>query len=190
MRSAFARAGVALVTVGTVAAVFAGTSAQAAPPFTPDAVAEALTFTAVPDVTGTVPAGVCEARFIVRGGSGAGVSLAATSAPGQVTGSLTVSAGQTYRLGAGTSANGSSGGLGGNGNGGNGYSVGGYVGYGGGAGSVFQLGNSLAAVAGGGGGAGSSWQGDAAGGGGGAGVGGAGETVRQQVLTKLLVVRL
>lgn len=174
MRSAFLRAGVVLVTAGTFAAVVTGTSAQAAPPFTPDAVAEALTFSAVPDVTGTVPVGACEARFIVRGGSGAGFSLASTSAPGQVTGSLTVSAGQTYRLGAGTSANGSSGGLGGNGNGGNGYTVGGYVGYGGGAGSVFQLGNSLAAVAGGGGGAGNSWQGDAAGGGGGAGVGGAG----------------
>ena len=174
MRTVVTRAGVALVTAGTLVAVFAGSPAQAAPPFSPDAVAEALTFSAVPDVTGTVPSGVCSARFIVRGGSGAGANLGSVSAPGQVTGTLNVTAGQTYRLGAGTSANGSTGGLGGNGNGGNGFTVGGYIGYGGGAGSVFQLGNSLAAVAGGGGGAGNSWQGDAAGGGGGAGVGGAG----------------
>ena len=38
MRSAFLRAGVVLVTAGTVAAVVAGTSAQAAPPFSPDLV--------------------------------------------------------------------------------------------------------------------------------------------------------
>lgn len=86
MRSAFTRAGVALVTVGTVAAVVAGSSASAAPAFTPDVVAEALTFAATPDVSGTVPSGVCSASFMVRGGSGAGASIGATSAPGQVTG--------------------------------------------------------------------------------------------------------
>lgn len=174
MRSAFTRAGVVLVAVGTAASVFAGTSAQAAPPFSPDAVSEAMTYSAVPAVTGTVPSGVCSARFIVRGGSGAGLSLGSVSAPGQVSGDLTVTAGQTYSLAAGTSANGSTGGIGGNGNGGNGYTVGLFIGYGGGAGSVFQLGNTLAAVAGGGGGAGNGQQGDVAGGAGGAGVGGAG----------------
>lgn len=174
MRPSFVRAGVVLTTVATAGAVGIASSAQAAPPFSPDAVAEALTFSAVPEVTGTVPSGACSAQFIVRGGSGAGPSLAATSAPGQVRGSLTVTAGQTYALRAGTSANGSTGGIGGNGNGGNGYSVGIYIGYGGGAGSAFQLGNSLAAVAGGGGGAASTYGSSLPGGDGGGGVNGAG----------------
>ena len=174
MRSAFTRAGVALVTVGTVAAVVAGTSASAAPAFTPDAVAEALTFAATPDVSGTVPSGVCSASFMVRGGSGAGASIGATSAPGQVTGSFTLSAGQSYVLKAGSSASGITGGLGGYAVGGNGRTVTSYLGYGGGAASGLLLGSTLVAVAGGGGGASNDWQGNSAGGSGGGGTGGAG----------------
>lgn len=174
MRSAFTRAGVALVTVGTFAAVVAGSSASAAPAFTPDVVAEALTFAATPDVSGTVPSGVCSASFMVRGGSGAGLSIGATSAPGQVTGSFTLSAGQSYLLQAGSSANGITGGLGGYAVGGNGRTVTSYLGYGGGAASGLLLGSTLVAVAGGGGGASNDWQGNAAGGSGGGGTGGAG----------------
>lgn len=175
MRSAFVRAGVALVTVGTVAAVVAGTSAQAAPPFSPDLVGEALTFSAVADVTGTVPAGVCSGRFIVRGGGGSGLSLAVQSYPGQATGSLNLSAGQVVVLKTGTSANGITGGFGGFAAGGDGLTAGSDLGYGGGAASGFLLDGALIAVGGGGGGAGNNQQGNGPGGAGGGGTNGAGQ---------------
>jgi hypothetical protein len=175
MRPSFIRAGVVFTTLATAGAVSLATSSQAAPLFSPDLVGEALTHAAVPDVTGTVPAGVCSATFIVRGGGGAGLSLAQESYPGQVRGSLTLSAGQTVVLKTGTSANGVNGGLGGFASGGDGLTVGSYPGYGAGAASGFLLNGSVIAVGAGGGGAGNNFQGNGAGGAGGGGTNGAGQ---------------
>ena len=175
MRSSLVRTGVVLTTIATAGAVAFTSSAQAAPVFRPDLVGEALTLAAVPDVSGTVPAGVCSASFIVRGGGGSGLSLAAQSYPGQTTGSLTVTAGETVLLKTGTTADGVTGGLGGFATGGNGFTVGTDFGYGGGAASGFLLNGTVIAVAGGGGGASNDNQGNGRGGAGGGGTSGAGQ---------------
>lgn len=175
MRPSFIRAGVVFTTIATAGAVSLASSAQAAPPFSPDLVGEALTYAAVADVTGTVPAGVCSGRFIVRGGGGSGLSLAAQSYPGQATGSLNLSAGQVVVLKTGTSANGITGGIGGFAAGGNGLTAGSDLGYGGGAASGFLLDGAVIAVGGGGGGAGNNQQGNGSGGAGGGGTNGAGQ---------------
>jgi|GEM_PF-4385250 len=169
------RVGVVFTTIATVGAVSLASSAQAAPPFSPDLVGEALTLSAVPDVSGTVPAGVCAGRFIVRGGGGAGLSLGAQSYPGQTSGTLTLSAGQAVVLKTGTSANGISGGLGGFAAGGSGLTNTTNLGYGGGAASGFLLDGNVIAVGAGGGGAGNNYQGNGRGGAGGGGTNGAGE---------------
>lgn len=176
MRPSFIRAGVVFTTIATAGAVSLASSAQAAPPFSPDLVGEALTYAAVADVTGTVPGGVCSGRFIVRGGAGAGSSLYINSLsyPGQSTGSLDLSAGQAVVLKTGTSGNDISGGLGGFAAGGNGYTVGSDLGFGGGAASGFILNGTTIAVGGGGGGAANNFQGYGPGGAGGGGTNGAG----------------
>jgi LPXTG-motif cell wall-anchored protein len=171
----FIRAGVVFTTIATAGAVSLASSAQAAPAFFPDLLGEALTFSAVPDVTGTVPSGVCSGSFLLLGGGGAGLSLGAQSYPGQVAGSLTLSAGQSVVLKTGASANGSTGGLGGYAAGGNGLTNNTFIGYGGGAASGFLLDGTLIAVSGGGGGAGNNQQGNGRGGAGGGGTNGAGQ---------------
>jgi LPXTG-motif cell wall-anchored protein len=175
MRPSFIRAGVVFTTIATAGAVSLASSAQAAPAFSPDLVGEAQTAAAVPDVTGTVPAGVCSGSFIIRGSGGDGLSLGAQSYPGQVVGSLTLVAGQSVVLKTGAPASGSTGGLGGYAAGGNGLTAGSDLGYGGGAASGFLLNGTAIAVGGGGGGAGNNQQGNGRGGAGGGGTNGAGE---------------
>ena len=175
MRSSFVRAGVVFTTIATAGAVAFTSSAQAAPVFHPDLVGQAQTAAAVADVTGTVPAGVCSGSFIVRGSGGDGLSLGAQSYPGQVIGSLALTAGQTVVLKTGAPASASTGGLGGYAPGGNGLTAGSFLGYGGGAASGFLLNGVAIAVGGGGGGAGNNQQGNGRGGAGGGGTNGAGE---------------
>ena len=174
----FIRAGVVFTTIATAGAVSLASSAHAAPAFFPDLLGEALTFAAVPDVTGTVPSGVCSGSFLLLGGGGAGLSLGAQSYPGQIMGSLTLNAGQSVVLKTGASANGSTGGLGGYAAGGNGLTAGSDLGYGGGAASGFLLDGTVIAVSGGGGGAGNNQQGNGRGGAGGGGTNGAGQTAQ------------
>ena len=175
MRPSFIRAGVVFTTIATAGAVSLASSAQAAPVFHPDLVGEAQSTSAVADVTGTVPSGVCSGSFIVRGSGGSGLSLGAQSYPGQVVGSLTLTAGQTVVLKTGAPASASAGGLGGYAAGGNGLTAGSFLGYGGGAASGFLLNGVAIAVGGGGGGAGNNQQGNGRGGAGGGGTNGAGE---------------
>jgi LPXTG-motif cell wall-anchored protein len=174
MRPSFIRAGVVFTTIATAGAVSLASSAQALPTFYPDLVGEALSNTAVPDVTGTVPSGVCSGIFIIRGAAGAGAT-GSVSFPGQASGTLNLSAGQTVVLKTGTSANGVTGGIGGFAAGGNGLTVTTFPGYGGGAASGFLLDGAVIAVGAGGGGSGNSRQGDGPGGAGGGGTNGVGE---------------
>jgi LPXTG-motif cell wall-anchored protein len=128
----------------------------------------------VPDVTGTVPSGVCSGIFIIRGGAGAGAA-GSVSFPGQASGTLNLSAGQSVVLKTGTSANGITGGIGGFAAGGNGLTVTTFPGYGGGAASGFLLDGAVIAVGAGGGGSANIQQGGGPGGAGGGGTNGAGQ---------------